>query len=85
MRTENAVSNHSAVALSTTLILFIVMYFAVFGTGVSYILKLVGRGPQPYDHAVDGNLLNPTQNQRPARPLSASPDSIDPTPDLREH
>ena len=46
MRTSDAVSNHSALALSTTLIVFIVMYFAVFGTGVSYMLKLVAKGPQ---------------------------------------
>ena len=45
MRTRDAVSNHSALALSTTLIVFIVMYFAVFGTGVSYMLKLVAKGP----------------------------------------
>ncbi len=47
MRTKDAVSNHSALALSTTLIVFIVMYFAVFGTGVSYMLKLVAKGRNP--------------------------------------
>ena len=35
-----------ALTLSTTLIVFIVMYFAVFGTGISYMLKLVAKGPQ---------------------------------------
>ena len=45
MRTKDAVSNHSALALSTTLIVILVMYFAVFGTGVSYMLKLVAKGP----------------------------------------
>lgn len=82
MRTEHAVSNHSALALSTTLIIFIVMYVAVFGTGVSYMLKLVSRGPQAYDHAAGENLKDPGQSQRPARPLSAPPDNIDPTPNL---
>ena len=46
MRTKDAVSNHSALALSTTLIVILVMYFAVFGTGVSYMLKLVAKGPE---------------------------------------
>ena len=45
MRTAHAVSNHSALALSTTLILFVVMYCAVFGTGIRYMLKLVAKGP----------------------------------------
>jgi cytochrome d ubiquinol oxidase subunit I len=45
MRTADAVSNHSALALSTTLILFVVMYCAVFGAGISYLLKLVAKGP----------------------------------------
>lgn len=45
MRTEQAVSNHSALALSVTLIVFIVMYFAVFGAGIGYMLKLIAKGP----------------------------------------
>jgi cytochrome bd ubiquinol oxidase subunit I len=76
MRTEHAVSNHSALALSTTLIIFIVMYFAVFGTGVSYMLKLVAKGPDPSEGAKRAH--DPRQSQRPARPLSAAPDDIDP-------
>lgn len=76
MRTADGVSNHSALALSVTLIAFMVMYFAVFGAGVSYMLKLVAKGPArrededpPHDRG---------QSQRPARPLSAAPDNIDP-------
>ncbi len=76
MRTKDAVSNHSALALSTTLIVFIVMYLAVFGTGVSYMLKLVAKGP---GHSEDDKAPHePGQLQRPARPLSAAPDDIDP-------
>jgi len=76
MRTEHAVSNHSALVLSTTLIAFIVMYFAVFGTGVSYMLKLVAKGPHQSEEANPPQ--DPGQSQRPARPLSAAPDDIDP-------
>jgi cytochrome d ubiquinol oxidase subunit I len=73
MRTRDAVSNHSALALSTTLIVFIVVYVAVFGTGIAYMLKLVAKGPEPFDdHAPE-----PETAGRPARPLSAAPDLID--------
>jgi cytochrome d ubiquinol oxidase subunit I len=73
MRTKDAVSNHSALVLSMTLILFIVMYVTVFGTGIRYILMLVAKGPQPLgEHPPE-----PEESGRPARPLSAVPDPID--------
>jgi cytochrome bd ubiquinol oxidase subunit I len=77
MRTEQAVSNHSALAVSMTLILFIVMYCIVFGTGISYMLKLVAKGPQ---QGVEAE-REPDRGQtlRPARPLSAAPDRVDPS------
>ncbi len=77
MRTKDAVSNHSAIALSISLIGFIVVYFAVFGFGVSYMLKLVARGPRPGEDEDPPH--KPGQSQRPARPLSAAPDDIDPS------
>jgi cytochrome d ubiquinol oxidase subunit I len=73
MRTKDAVSNHSALALTTSLLVFMVMYFAVFGSGVTYMLKLVGKGPEDlgYEKAPRGG---DGLNQRPARPLSSAPD-----------
>jgi cytochrome d ubiquinol oxidase subunit I len=47
MRTKDGVSNHSVLALSTSLAILVVMYFAVFGTGIVYMLKLVARGRSP--------------------------------------
>jgi len=79
MRTSDAVSNHSALALTATLLMFIVMYFCVFGIGVSYMLKLVARGPDVSGD--DGSSQTPTQNQRPSRPLSAAPGTTTPTVD----
>lgn len=76
MRTKDAASNHSALALSTTLLVFIVMYFAVFGTGVSYMLKLVAKGPNEGDRLTPHD--DPGQSHRSARPLSAAPDDVDP-------
>lgn len=69
MRTSDAVADHSAVALTTTLLIFIVMYVAVFGTGISYMLKLVNKGPEDYRGEKEG-----ARHQRPARPLSSAPD-----------
>lgn len=78
MRTKDAVSNHSAVTLSVSLIIFIVVYFCVFGTGINYLLRLIAHGPQDGDDQhYDAN-----NAQRPARPLSAAPDDIDPTINL---
>jgi len=79
MRTRDAVSNHSALALTTTLAIFVAMYFAVFGSGIVYMLKLIGKGPADHDPddagpGPDGTPLN----RRPARPLSAAPDDVDP-------
>jgi cytochrome bd ubiquinol oxidase subunit I len=75
MRTKDAVSNHSVLALTTSLGIFIVMYFAVFGTGISYILKLIAKGPDE-DGPAPGHDA-PELHQRPSRPLSAA-DDIDP-------
>ncbi|MNV64659.1 Cytochrome bd-II ubiquinol oxidase subunit 1 [compost metagenome] len=76
LRTQDAVSNHSVLTLSITLVMFIVMYFLIFGTGIGFMLRMVAVGPdegrgstRPQD---DGQI------RRPARPLSAAPDKIDP-------
>jgi cytochrome d ubiquinol oxidase subunit I len=80
MRTRDAVSDHPALALTTTLVFFVVMYFAVFGTGVSYMLKLAAKGPAELgpsngDH---GRLEGTPLDQRPSRPLSAASDLVHP-------
>jgi cytochrome d ubiquinol oxidase subunit I len=75
MRTADAVSNHSVLALSISLTAFVIVYVAVFGTGVGYMMKVVNEGPDeggrpPPDADKDPHL-------RPARPLSAVEDKID--------
>lgn len=70
MRTADAVSSHSGLTLSVTLVVLVVVYFAVFGTGVSYMLKLVRRGPDRLENPPDADALD----HRPARPLSAATD-----------
>lgn len=73
MRTADAVSNHSAIELTVTLVLFIVVYFALFGAGISYMLKLVAKGPGGQRREAEPGIF-----QRPARPLSGAPDIVDP-------
>ena len=77
-RTADAVSHHSALAASVALAIFIVVYFAVFGTGIMYLLKLMAIGPDRNTGLIDA-AGGETPLQRPARPLSAAPD-IDPHP-----
>jgi len=73
MRTSQAVSNHSALALSTSLLAFIVVYIGVFGTGISYLLKLMARGPDRQSGATSP-AEGDRPHHRPSRPLSAAPD-----------
>jgi len=73
MRTKDAVSNHSVLAMSTTLVVFVVVYFIVFGIGTSYMLKLVGKGPEVDEHDPGDDGMS----GRPARPLSAAHEQID--------
>jgi cytochrome d ubiquinol oxidase subunit I len=73
MRTADAVSPHGAVELGVTLALFVVVYFAVFGAGLVYMLRLIAAGPATPDAQVpvEGG---PGQPRQPMRPMSAAPD-----------
>ena len=70
MRTADAVSPHGAFEVGLALILFIIVYFLLFGTGTLYILRLIRRGPPgAEDGAPSGG---PGERRTPARPLSAA-------------
>ncbi|WP_378941763.1 cytochrome ubiquinol oxidase subunit I [Mesorhizobium sp. ANAO-SY3R2] len=73
MRTADAVSNHSVLAMSATLAIFVVVYFIVFGVGTSYMLKLVAKGPESEEQGPEGD----EWSGRPARPLSAAHEQMD--------
>jgi cytochrome d ubiquinol oxidase subunit I len=72
MRTGNAVSNHSALTLSVTLVVLLIVYVAIFGAGIGYMLKLVNGGPDPRENPPHAD----APDHRPARPLSAAPGSL---------
>lgn len=71
MRTADAATPHGALELGLTLILFLMVYFLVFGAGVLYMLRLIRLGPQSSSgHApVAGG---PGENRQPMRPISAA-------------
>ncbi|MDP9759171.1 MULTISPECIES: cytochrome ubiquinol oxidase subunit I [Agrobacterium] len=81
LRTQDAVSNHAVLTLTITLVMFIVMYFLIFGTGIGFMLRMVAHGP---DEGRGGTSpQHEGQINRPARPLSAVPDTINAAP-MRE-
>jgi len=49
MRTAESASPLAAPAVAASLLAFVVIYFAVFGAGVAYILKLMAKPPGPHE------------------------------------
>ena len=52
LRTADAVSPLAASAVGTSLVIFVLVYFAVFGAGVVYILRLMAQPPKPGEAGV---------------------------------
>lgn len=71
MRTADASSGHGVAQMTLTLILFVVVYFALFGTGLGYMMRLVRKGPITHE-GDDQTHGGPGQQRTPARPLSAA-------------
>ena len=83
MRTTDAVTNHGTVPLSFTLILFVLIYFAVFGAGIVYLLRLIRVGPK-LGESDEEETGGPGQPRQPMRPLSAvTKTHTDPDPEGR--
>jgi cytochrome d ubiquinol oxidase subunit I len=75
MRTADASSGHSVEQMSLTLAMFVVIYFAVFGVGISYVLRLVRKGPLTGEGEETGS-GGPGQKRTPARPISAADEGL---------
>ena len=71
MRTADASSNHSVSQMTITLVMFVVVYFSLFGVGLGYMMRLVRKGPKAHegDEVHHGG---PGTPRTPARPLSAA-------------
>ncbi|MCY1409405.1 putative cytochrome bd menaquinol oxidase subunit I [compost metagenome] len=59
LRTVHAASQHSVAQLSVSLAIFVAVYFALFGTGIGYMLRLVRRGPQDRHEPIHATLRRP--------------------------
>jgi len=53
LRTSESLSGVAAPAVGTTLVLFIIVYFIVFGAGIFYLLRLMHRGPQTGEESLE--------------------------------
>lgn len=74
LRTADSVSAHGVTELGITLSLFVIVYFAVFGTGAAYVLRLIRKGPVAREGEQHGG---PGQERTPMRPLSAATEAAD--------
>ena len=71
MRTAEAASPLDVQQVGISLTLFAVVYFAVFGAGTGYLLKLLALGPVT-DEGRQSLSGGPGQSRHAARPLSAA-------------
>lgn len=69
LKTADSVSLHGSAQLGLTLILFVVVYVAVFGAGIAYILRLLRQGP---DGDAEGEAGAPGRRHAPTRPWLAA-------------
>lgn len=78
-RTADASSALSAHQVGTSLLIFVVVYFLVFGTGIYYMLKLMAHGPSlPNDRMdEDSGHTGKGAAQFDHRPMSRANDPID--------
>ena len=78
LRTADATSPLSSQQVGTSLLIFIIVYFLVFGTGVYYMLKLMANGPDVGDaEAVVEGDLGKAGARFGHRPMSRATDPID--------
>lgn len=54
LRTSESASPLDAPAVAISLVAFVVVYFAVFGAGIWYLLKLMKKPPEAHEAALDG-------------------------------
>lgn len=68
LRTADAVSDIDRTSVIISLTAFVIAYAAVFGAGGGYILKMIRKGPQPFDDGPDHD----EGERTPMRPISAA-------------
>ncbi len=73
MRTADAVSPHNAAELGVSLVVFVIVYFAVFGAGTAYCLRMLRTGPVT-DEGKTYITGGPGEPRQPMRPFSGAPE-----------
>lgn len=68
LRTADAVSDIDRTSVIISLGAFVIAYAVVFGAGGGYILKMIRKGPQPFDDGPDHD----EGERTPMRPISAA-------------
>lgn len=66
MKTADAASPHKATELTISLVLFVLVYMLIFGTGIRYLLRLINRGPDQDGETIQSTMrhvLPPHNNQ----------------------
>ena len=86
LRTGDGVSPVGAPAVATSLLAFVVIYFAVFGVGIWYILRLMSAPPHPHEKGPEaddrgpirtaGTVPGPAQNPGGAEPMPDGPEDV---------
>ncbi len=72
LRTAESASPIEASAVSSSLLAFILVYFAIFGAGTFYLLRLMGKDPRPVRHEEDdGPIRTAGTMPGPAQPGAA--------------
>jgi cytochrome d ubiquinol oxidase subunit I len=59
LRTADSAAPLDAAAVGTSLVAFVVIYFAVFGAGTWYILRLMGHAPVPEEKGIKDTVEGP--------------------------
>jgi cytochrome d ubiquinol oxidase subunit I len=78
LRTADAASPLSSQQVGTSLLIFIIVYFLVFGTGIYYMLKLMAKGPDVGEEAAAAQVdFVKSIASFDRRPMSRATDPID--------
>jgi len=79
LRTRDAVSPLTVDQVGTSLMIFVIVYFLVFGTGIYYMLKLMAKGPNLPRDVAEGEAADTGigRDRFDHRPLSRPTDAID--------
>ena len=73
LRTADSMSPIAAPAVLTSLILFVTVYFVVFGAGIWYLFRLFAQPPVAQESGVETEPVNRTAGVTPAQHAAAQP------------